>query len=64
MDEPYYVGYKVGDLDFGLDPNGHAKGMTGPLAYWEVEDIDQRLQQLTDAGAAVRQGVTDVAGAS
>jgi predicted enzyme related to lactoylglutathione lyase len=36
--------------------------MTGPLAYWEVEDIDQRLQQLTDAGAAVRQGVTDVGG--
>jgi predicted enzyme related to lactoylglutathione lyase len=62
MDEPYYVGYRVGELDFGLDPNGHAKGMTAPLAYWEVEDISQRLQQLTDAGATVRQDVSDVGG--
>jgi predicted enzyme related to lactoylglutathione lyase len=62
MDEAYYVGYRVGGLDFGLDPNGHAKGMAGPLGYWEVDDIEQRLRQLTDAGAAVRQGVTDVGG--
>jgi predicted enzyme related to lactoylglutathione lyase len=62
LDERYYVGYRVGELDFGLDPNGHGKGMTGPLAYWEVEDINQRLKELTDAGATVRQAVTDVGG--
>ena len=62
MDEPYYVGYRVGDLDVGLDPNGHGKGMTGPLGYWEVEDIDQALGQLTGAGATVRQEASDVGG--
>ena len=64
MDEPYYVGYRVGDLDVGLDPNGHGKGMTGPLGYWEVEDIDQALGQLTGAGATVRQEASDIGGAS
>ena len=62
MDEPNYVGYRVGDLDVGLDPNGHGKGMTGPLGYWEVEDIDQALGQLTGAGATVRQEASDVGG--
>ena len=29
-DAPYYVGYEVGDQHIGLNPNGHAQGMTGP----------------------------------
>ncbi len=62
MDQPFYVGYRVGDFDFGLDPNGHGKGMAGPVGYWEVEDINQRVRQLTDAGATVQQDVTDVGG--
>jgi predicted enzyme related to lactoylglutathione lyase len=62
MDEPYYVGFRVGDVDFGLDPHGHAMGMTGPVCYVEVDDIAERLQRLQDAGAAVQQGVTDVGG--
>jgi predicted enzyme related to lactoylglutathione lyase len=61
-DEPYYVGFKVGDIDFGLDPNGHAKGMTGPVTYFEVDDIAERLRQLQEAGATTRQEVTDVGG--
>ena len=32
QDEPYYVGFRVGDQDVGLDPNGHKKGMTAPVA--------------------------------
>lgn len=28
-DEAYYVGFKVGDQEVGLDPNGHKDGMTG-----------------------------------
>ena len=39
MDTPYYVGWKVGDQDIGLDPNGHSQGMTGPVSYWDVDDI-------------------------
>lgn len=25
MDQPFYVGYKVGGQDVGLDPNGHSQ---------------------------------------
>ena len=28
VDEAYYVGFKVGDQEIGLDPNGHGQGMT------------------------------------
>jgi predicted enzyme related to lactoylglutathione lyase len=62
MDEAYYVGFKVVGKDFGLDPHGHSKGMTGPVAYWHVDDIEQRLETLLDAGAEAHRGVRDVGG--
>jgi len=62
MDEVYYVGYKLGDLDVGLDPNGHRQGMTGPLTYYHVDDIKQSLQALLDNGAQLQQDVRDVGG--
>ena len=43
-DAPYYVGFKVGDQEIGLDPNGHRQGLTGPIPYWEVEDVCQGRQ--------------------
>src|SRR3954463_12328916 len=62
VDGAYYVGFRVGDQEIGLDPNGHNKGMTGPVAYWPVSDIQKSLQQLLDAGAQPQQAVTDVGG--
>jgi predicted enzyme related to lactoylglutathione lyase len=62
MDQAYYVGFKVGDQDIGLDPYGHKKGMTGPASYYHVDDIKESLQALLDAGAQVQQAVTDVGG--
>ncbi len=58
-DSPYYVGFKVGDQDIGLDPNGHKWGMT---AYYHVDDIKQSLQSLVDAGAQILQEIKDVGG--
>ncbi len=62
MDEPYYVGYRINGQDVGLDPNGHAKGMTGPVGYFDVDDIDAGLAALVDAGAKTVQEPTDVGG--
>ena len=62
MDEPYYVGYEVAGQDIGLDPHGHSKGMTGPVGYWDVNDIKGSLQALLDAGAETLQEVKDVGG--
>jgi predicted enzyme related to lactoylglutathione lyase len=61
-DEAYYVGFRVGDQEVGLDPNGHKKGITGPVGYWEVDDIKKSLQLLLDAGAQTQQEVQDVGG--
>ncbi|WP_445527619.1 VOC family protein [Streptomyces cyslabdanicus] len=61
-DTPYYVGYKAAGQDVGLDPNGHGKGMTGPVPYWHVDDIRARLAALVAAGAEVLQDVQEVGG--
>ncbi len=61
-DEAYYVGFRVEDQEIGLDPNGHNQGMTGPVGYFHVSDIQQSLQLFLDAGAQVQQEVKDVGG--
>ena len=61
-DAPYYVGFRVGDLELGLDPQGHSQGMTGPVGYWQVDDIQKALKALVDAGAQAQQEVRDVGG--
>ncbi len=58
-DGPYYVGFKVGSQDIGLDPNGHQEGTT---AYYHVDDIQKSLQALVDAGAQTIQEIKDVGG--
>jgi predicted enzyme related to lactoylglutathione lyase len=59
QDSPYYVGFRVGDQDVGLDPNGHKHGMT---PYLQVDDIQASLKQLVDDGAEEVQAVRDVGG--
>jgi predicted enzyme related to lactoylglutathione lyase len=61
-DAPYYVGYRIGDQEIGLDPNGHKSGMTGPIGYWEVDDIKATLQALLDRGAETLREPRDVGG--
>jgi predicted enzyme related to lactoylglutathione lyase len=58
-DTPYYVGYRVGDQEIGLDPNGHRDGLT---PYFEVDDIRDALGSLAAGGAATLQDVKDVGG--
>jgi predicted enzyme related to lactoylglutathione lyase len=62
MDEAYYAAFNVGGQDVGLDPNGHSKGMIGPIAYWHVDDINKSLEALLDAGAVADQPIQDVGG--
>ncbi len=54
---PYYVGYRVGDQEVGLDPNSKV----GPVAYTDVDDIQASVEEMTNAGAEIVQEVTDVA---
>ena len=59
VENPYYVGFNVGDQHVGLDPKGHR---TGPLAYWHVSDVKESLQLVLDAGGQMQQAVKDVGG--
>ncbi|GAA4945312.1 hypothetical protein GCM10023238_09410 [Streptomyces heliomycini] len=61
-DTPYYVGFRTGTHEIGLDPEGHAKGMTGPVPHWRVADIRETLAALLEAGAKPVQDVRDVGG--
>jgi predicted enzyme related to lactoylglutathione lyase len=61
-DEAYYVGFRVGEQEVGLDPHGHGKGMTGAVGYWHVDDINSSVKALLDAGANTLQGIKDVGG--
>jgi predicted enzyme related to lactoylglutathione lyase len=56
-DSPYYVGYRIGSMEVGIDPNG-----TEIIAYTEVEDAASSLQALVDAGASIVQEPKDVGG--
>jgi predicted enzyme related to lactoylglutathione lyase len=62
VDEAYYVGYRVGELEIGLDPNAQAQGFTAPIAYVDTADIQSSLKALVEAGAEVVQDVMDVGG--
>jgi len=58
-DQPYYVGFKIGDQDIGLVPNNPEGGVT---AFFHVDDIKDSLQILVDAGAQIIQEIKNVGG--
>src|SRR4051794_3629341 len=46
----------------GLVPGGGPQGMTAPVAYWHVDDIEAKLAEVTAAGATVHEPARDVGG--
>jgi predicted enzyme related to lactoylglutathione lyase len=60
-DADYYVGYDTEGQHIGLVPGG-AQGMTSPVAYWHVPDIEAKLAEVTAAGATVKDAVRNVGG--
>jgi predicted enzyme related to lactoylglutathione lyase len=61
-DSPYYVGFDASGQHIGLVPGGGPQGMTGPVAYWHVDDIEAKLAEVTAAGATVKESAHDVGG--
>jgi predicted enzyme related to lactoylglutathione lyase len=61
-DGPYYVGYEVEGQQIGLVPGGGPQGMTSPVAYWHVTDIEAKLAEVIAAGATVHEPAHDVGG--
>jgi predicted enzyme related to lactoylglutathione lyase len=61
-DESYYVGFETAGQHIGLVPGGGPQGMTSPVAYWHVPDIEAKLTEVTAAGATVNEPAHDVGG--
>jgi predicted enzyme related to lactoylglutathione lyase len=61
-DAPYYVGYEAEGQHIGLVPNGGPQGMTSPVAYWHVADIEAKLSEVTAAGATLKEPAREVGG--
>lgn len=61
-DSEYYVGFDVAGQHIGLVPGGGPQGLTSPVAYWHVTDIEAKLAEVTAAGAIVKDAPQNVGG--
>ena len=61
-DSSYYVGFEAAGQQIGLVPGGAQQGMTSPVAYWHVRDIEAKLAEVIAAGATVKEPPHDVGG--
>ncbi|KAB2340556.1 VOC family protein [Actinomadura rudentiformis] len=61
-DSSYYVGFEVEGQHIGLVPGGGPQGMTSPVAYWHVPDIEAKLAEVIAAGATVKEAAQEVGG--
>src|SRR5262249_13625999 len=61
VDDSYYVGFEAAGQHIGLLPGGGPQGMTSPVAYWHVPDIEAKLAEVIAAGA-VKEPARDVGG--
>jgi predicted enzyme related to lactoylglutathione lyase len=61
-DSDYYVGFDLAGQHVGLVPGGGPQGMSSPVAYWHVADIDAKLSELTAAGAVIKEPAHEVGG--
>ncbi len=53
FNQPYYTGFKLGDCELGLDPNAAKDGITYPVAYWKVNNLEAAITQSKAVGAEV-----------
>ncbi len=63
FDEPYYVGFRVGGYELGLDPDMRrvTKG-SNEIAYWGVADAEAAYEGMLKQGAREHSGVQEVGG--
>src|SRR4029453_6394852 len=61
-DDSYYVGFDAAGQHIGLVPGGGPQGMSSPVAFWHVADLEAKLAEVTAAGATVKEPAHDVGG--
>ncbi len=58
FDEPFYVGFKVGGYEIGLNPGAAME--FGPITFIGVESIEETLVLAKESGAKVESGIEEV----
>ena len=60
-DPPRYARFQCpsGDSTFSLHRADHADSASAPVIYFEVEDLDEHVRQLQDAGLRFESGQVD-----
>lgn len=58
FDEPFYVGFKVGGYELGLNPGAAME--FGPITFIGVESIEESLALAKGKGAKVEFGIDEV----
>src|SRR5215471_10240118 len=61
-DSKFYVGFEAAGQQIGLVPGGASQGMTSPVTYWHVPDIEAKLAEVTSAGGTLKEEPRDVGG--
>jgi len=64
FDEPFYVGFRIGGYELGLQPIAGENNIIGNsvVTYWGVDDIESALQHMLDLGASKNEEPLDVGG--
>ena len=62
VDEQFYVGFKIGNTELGLDPDvkDTPGGNAGVIVYWAVEDVIAVRDRLLELGATQRGEVQEM----
>jgi predicted enzyme related to lactoylglutathione lyase len=61
FDQQYYVGFKVGGFELGLDPDIKlvTKG-NSVVGYWKVDNVESVLKHILKLGAKMNTDIQDV----
>lgn len=62
FEQPFYVGFDIHGCELGLDPNASKEGITYPVTYWKVDDIQAAVKHVIESGAVENASVHDVGG--
>ena len=63
FDEPFYVGFNIGGYELGLLPTeGQGAKGEGVVAYWGVDDIEEKMNFCKTKGGIEHEKISDVGG--
>ena len=60
FNEHYYVGFRMDGYELGLDPNAISEGVTQPVTYWDVADIEEEVAKLVALGMTLHEPIQEL----